>query len=126
MWVCVAERHIGQPTMDPAAQTELLHLCRQTGFTVLDASEASRKQADVLLEGEAFSELAGRHGDLVSVKARVELKAVDRKTGHVIDAERQTEVVVDLAERVAGKSALQQAAGAVGNDCCPSWSSQKC
>ena len=60
--------------------------------------------------GEAFSEFAGRHGDLVSVKARVEVKAVDRKTGKVLAVDRQTAVAVDLAEQVAGKTALQEAA----------------
>lgn len=113
LWIHVSERHVGQPTIDPAAQTELMRLCRETGFEVFDTPEGGQKRADILVEGEAFSELAGRHAELVSVKARVEVKAVERQTGRVLVAERQTEVVVDLAEHVAGKSALQQAAAAI-------------
>jgi hypothetical protein len=44
----------------------------------------------------------------VSVKARVELKAVDKKTGKVLFTDRPTTVVVDGSEQV-GKTALQLA-----------------
>jgi ribosomal protein L14 len=47
---------------------------------------------------------------MVSVRARVEVKVVDRKTGRVIAVDRQTALVVDLSEQVAGKAALQAAA----------------
>lgn len=107
--VKIAERHIGQPTIDPAAETELIWFCKEAGFTVLDAS-ASQGQADIVLKGEGFSELAGQRGNLVSVKARVEVKAVDPRTDKVIAIDRQTAVEVDLAEQVAAKAALQKAA----------------
>jgi hypothetical protein len=110
VWVHIAERHVGHPTIDPAAQTEVTRYCKETGFEVLDPEEGARGRADVLLTGEGMSEFATRHGNLVSVKARVELKAVDRKSGKVLAADRQTVVLVDLTEQVAGKSALQEAA----------------
>lgn len=110
LFVQVGERHIGQPAADPAAQTEVTRFARETGFEVVDPDEGGRGKADVLVTGEGFSEVAGRVGGMVSVRARVELKAVDRKTGRVIAADRQTAVVVDLAENVAGKAALQAAA----------------
>src|SRR4051812_15312195 len=44
----------------------------------------------VLLSGMGVSEFAGRHGGLVTVKARVELKAVDRTTDKVLAVDRQT------------------------------------
>ena len=64
-----------------------------------------------MLTGEGFSQFAARHGNLVSVKARLELKALDRKSGRVLAVDRQTAISVDLAELIASKEALQDAAG---------------
>jgi TolB-like protein len=108
----VRERHVGQATLDPASETELTLFLKETGFEVLDKTADLRK-ADILLEGEGFSEFAVRHGNLVSVKARLEIKAVDKKTDKVIAADRQVAVVVDLTEQIAGKAALQKAAGEI-------------
>ena len=60
--------------------------------------------------GAAFSETLARTGRLVSVKARVELKAIDRKTDEILVADSQTALVVDLTENLAGKEAIQEAA----------------
>lgn len=111
--ITVSERHIGAPAVDPAAQTEIGLLCKGTGFDVIDPEAGTKGQADVQIVGEGFSEVAGRVGGLVSVKARVELKAVDRKTGKVLATDRQTALVVDLTEQIAGKAALQEAAAAL-------------
>jgi hypothetical protein len=117
--VAVAERHVGQARFDPAAQTELIRFCKGTGFDVIDSEQGSKAKADVLITGEAFSEFAIRHGNLVSVKARLEVKASDRKTDKVLAVDRQTVVVVDLAEQVAGKTALERAAAAVAERLLP-------
>jgi TolB-like protein len=111
--VCVdiPERHVGRPTVDPAAATELIKILKETGFPVVDPAAIAK--ADVVLKGEGFSEFAGQRGNLVSVKARVEVKATDRETDEVIATDRQTAVVVDLTELVAGKSALQKAAESI-------------
>lgn len=114
----VRERHVGQATIDPAAETELILFCKETGFDVLDKT-ADAKKADVVMEGEGFSEFAMRHGNLVSVKARLEVKAVDRQTDKVIATDRQTAVVVDLTEQIAGKSALQKAAADIAERLLP-------
>ena len=119
VFVEVSERHTGLASTDPAAETELVTLLRETGFTVIDPKNGAAAQADILLRGEALSETAGRVGDLVSVKGRVEVKAIDRKTGQVIAADRQTSIAVDLAEQLAGKSALQQAAGEIAQRLLP-------
>jgi TolB-like protein len=108
--ITVAERHVGQATIDPAAQTELTLLSKQTGFRVLDPEDPAVKGADIVIAGEAFSEFAVRRGDLISVKARVEVTATDQATGEILVADRQTAIAVDLAEHIAGKAALQEAA----------------
>jgi hypothetical protein len=103
--VAVSERHIGRTSTDPAAQTELQSICKDLGFAVIE----NESDADVVLKGEGFAEFATRRGDLVSVKARVELKALDKK-GNVLAVDPQTDVQVRLAERVAGKQAQQNPA----------------
>lgn len=110
LWIDISERHIGQTTYDPAAETELTRFCKGLGFEVIDRKEGNRKDADVVLTGEGISQFASRHGNLVSVKARLEVKALDRASGKVLAVDRQTSVAVDLAEHIAGKTALQDAA----------------
>ncbi len=126
----VYEQHIGQATVDPAAETELVYLMKKVGVPVIstqklhvsDWAEAymrdadlpmpsELKKADIVVVGEGFSEFAGRRGNLISVKARVEMRAIDTKTGRVVGITRGTETHVDLSEQVAGKTALQKAAG---------------
>ena len=107
--VQIVEHHVGQLAVDPAAETEVGLLASKTGFTVLDKTMAHSKP-DVIIKGEGFSEFATRRGDMVCVKARIELKAIERETGKLIAMDRQTAVAVDLSEQIAGKAALQEAA----------------
>ncbi len=116
--VHVSERHVGQATIDPAAETELILFCKETGFEVMDKM-ADAKKADIRIEGEGFSEFAMRHGNLVSVKARLEVKAIDPATDKVVVMDRQTAVVVDLTEQIAGKAALQKAAAEIAERLLP-------
>ncbi len=108
--VTITEQHIGQAVIDPAAQTELTRMFQQLGFEVVDPS-ASGRQADIRISGEAFSEAAGRHGNLVSCRGRVEVKAIRTSDGRLLLSDRQADVAVDSAEHVAGKAALENAAG---------------
>ncbi|NQT85745.1 curli assembly protein CsgG [bacterium] len=117
--VHVIERHIPGPrapraAIDPAVETEVTLLCKEAGFEALDPAQADKARADVSIAGEAFSEFAMRRGNLVSVKARVEIKATDIETGKLLVSDRQTAVTVDITEQLAGKSALQQAAFELG------------
>ena len=117
--VSITERHVGRAPIDPAAETEITLMSRETGFEVVDPKAGSAKQADVLIQGEGFSEFALRRGNMVSVKARLEVKAIDRATDRIIATDRQTAVVVDLTEEIAGKSALQEAAAQIAERLLP-------
>jgi hypothetical protein len=83
-------------------------ILQKLGFTVADKKAIA--SVDVEIQGEGFSEFGMRKGNLVSCKARVELKAIDKATGKVLFVDRQTAVAVDLSEHLAGKAALQTAA----------------
>jgi hypothetical protein len=104
----ITEQHLERPTIDPAAQTEMRKTLLALGFPVIDP-KSSGKSADVTISGEAFSEIAGRRGNLVSCRARVEIKVVKTATGELLVSDSQTESAVDLAEHVAGKRALERA-----------------
>lgn len=126
--VVMKEEHRSGSALDPAAETELMFLLQKTGFTITDEKnkplsdwaaayleDTSRKppvglaKSEVVLVGEAFSEFAARRGELVSCKARVELRAIDIKTGQVLAIDRKTATAIDLAEHMAAKAALQKA-----------------
>lgn len=119
VFVHVTERHVGQATIDPAAETELMLFCRAAGFQVIDPKSGSANRADLKIVGEGFSEFAGRRGNLISVKARLEVKAVEPDTGRVVAIDRQTAVEVDLTEQIAGKTALQEAAADIAERLLP-------
>lgn len=119
VFVSVEERHVGQSTIDPAAETEIALICQQLGFEVIDADSGSKADADVLISGEGFSEYATQHGELRSVKARLELKAVQRETGKVLAIDREVAIGVDLTEQIAGKAALQAAAANIAGRLLP-------
>ena len=105
--VKIGERHFGQPVIDPAAETELGLILKECGFTLVD--DKSPQKADVEITGDAFSAFGLRKGNLISCKARIELKA-QKRTGEILAVDRQTSVAVDITEQTAAKTALQNAA----------------
>jgi TolB-like protein len=119
VFITITEQHVGPAVIDPAAETELSMLCTETGFTVIDPNEGSEKQAQYLIQGEGLSEYAARHGNLISVKGRVEVKVIERATGKVVAVDRQTRMAVDLSEQLAGKQALEQATAAIAERLLP-------
>ena len=133
LFVGIEERHVapvvaiivgpggpgGPVVIDPAAETEMTLFAKEAGFEVVDPKEGKRSAAAVLVLGEAISEPAVRHGNLISAKARLEVKAVDQATGKVLAIDRQTTVATDLTEQIAAKTALQEASAAIAERLLP-------
>jgi hypothetical protein len=107
--VAIPEEHISRRVPDPAAQTEMQRVLQELGFKLVESGPA-----DYTIEGEAFSERAGQRGQMVFCKARLEVKVADAKR-EKIHVDRQTSAAVDLAENIAGKSALQKAGRSVAD-----------
>ncbi len=116
--VAIQERHAGRQVLDPAAEIEIGRLLQELGFSLID-QDTSIKRADLQITGEAFSEFGMRLGNLVSCKARLEIKVKRRSTGDIIAVDRQTEVAVDISEQIAGKMAVQKAAQEVAQRIVP-------
>jgi hypothetical protein len=114
--VKIGERHFGQPVIDPAAETELGLIFKECGFTLVD--DKSPQKPDIEITGDAFSALGLRKGNLISCKARIELKA-QRRTGEILAVDRQTSVAVDITEQTAAKTSLQQAAAELAERLAP-------
>jgi hypothetical protein len=104
----LAERHFGQPVIDPAAETELASILQKAGFTIVD--DKSDKKPDIEITGEAFSAFGMRKGNLFSCRSRIEMKAREREGGKIISQDSQMSVGVDIAEQTAAKASLQNAA----------------
>jgi hypothetical protein len=140
MLVIVGEQHMTRLVIDPAAETELSLYLTQCGFKVLDKEAKLKKgwfaqlkgtdpkekippelidEVQVVLIGEAFSELGLRKGELYSCKARVELKAIDTATGEVLAVDRETDAGVDVAESTAAKTAIQKASATLAERIIP-------
>ena len=107
--VRIEEMHVGSRPFDPTAETEISRLLQELGFKLVAAGH-TKARADVEITGQAMSEFGTRRGNLVSCRGSVEIKAVDKKAGTVLAVDHQSEVSVDLAERFAAQSALQQSA----------------
>lgn len=72
---------------------------------------AKEKGADVVIYGEAIAEAGTRFGSFNGCRARVELKAIKTSDNSVFFAESAYAGASDLGEVVAGKKAIQLAAG---------------
>lgn len=105
----ISEQHIGAGTPDPAAETELTYIYKALNGKVFDPHTKNSPNAKYHITGQGISEFAARNKNLISVKARLEVKVTD-KQGNIIAIDRQTIVKVDLNEILAGKAALQEAA----------------
>jgi len=136
--VVIPESHIGMKVPDPAGETEIIRQLVQKGFKVVDQTQirkiregdqvkkaldgdvkaaqllAQQYGAEVLIMGEAFSEGAMRGGvlaNMVSVRARVEARAIRADTGEILAADGAFAPGLDISEQIAGKKALAAAGG---------------
>ncbi len=75
--------------------------------------------ADVLILGEGISERASQRSGIVSCKARLELKAIDIRTGELLLTQSTYGAGLDVAEHIAGKRALQAAGQQMALDVVP-------
>lgn len=132
--VIIREMHVRQPQLvDPAGETEMVKRLLAEQFKVVDSEYvtmmkggqevaklfrtlktctqyAASKKVDLLLYGEAISERGASLGDFTGCRGRVELKAVNVKTDEILVSDSAEGGASDLAETVAGKKAIQQAA----------------
>lgn len=104
----ITENLVGGLATYPAAETELVYFYKQLGGQVIDKQKGDTTKAEFRIVGNGVSEFSTRHKNLVSVKARLEVKILDRE-GDVVAIDRQTAIKLDLNEKLAGKSALQEA-----------------
>jgi hypothetical protein len=128
--VFIREEHRADQIIDPAAESEVNYYLGESGFKLADKDVKLKKgwakyfkdegldgdipkdlaaKCQVVVVGEAVSEFGTRRGNLISCKARVEMRAVDTETGELIATARATEAGVDVAESTAAKTAIQNA-----------------
>ncbi len=124
VYVNISEKHIGKSMEDPSAETEIMHIYKKLGGTVIDKEEGDISNVKYKILGQGFSEFATRTRDLISVKARLEIKVLDQN-GEVIAIDSQTTVKVDLNEILAGKAALQEAARLIAERIIPTLGEEK-
>ena len=101
--VSIPEQHLTRAVPDPAAETEIQKILQSLGFRVVTDGAA-----DYSISGEAFSERGGQRGQMIFCKARLEVKVAAASSNEAW-VDRETSSAIDLAEHVAGKSALQNA-----------------
>jgi curli biogenesis system outer membrane secretion channel CsgG len=136
--VIVPEKHINAAIPDPAGETEILRKLTEAGFRAIDpamfatlrhgvrfdeamknpmaaASLGKEFGADVVIFGEAFSQLVSRESNTVSCRARVEVKAVRTDNAEILATNGLQAGGQDIAESTAAKTALRNAGGQVAD-----------
>jgi hypothetical protein len=71
---------------------------------------AAKKGAEILIYGEAVSELGATVGEFKGCRARLEIKAIRTSDGEIILSDSAYAGDTDLSETIAGKKAIQKAA----------------
>ena len=121
--VHVTETHINRPLKDPAAQMGVANRLRSLGFEVvmvtdpqigwkgrlLKSGKYGRDRIDYLLEGEAVSAHAAEIHNLISCRARAELRLITLPGRTITVVEKGVAAKVDLVEALAAKAALEEA-----------------
>ena len=133
--VIIPEMHVRQAMLiDPAGETEIVKKLIDNKFKVIDSEYtmmmrndpsnatgifkdkktatdyAAKKGAEILIFGEAISELGATVGEFKGCRARIEIKAIRTSDGEIILSDSAYAGDTDLSEAVAGKKAIQKAA----------------
>jgi len=117
--VSIKEEHIRRTVIDPAAETEFMVFGSESGFPVIDKDPQFSEFVDILVTGEGFTEVSFRQGAAFGVTARLEVKAIDKRTGRIVSVDRQTSVALSSSELIGSKNALAKAAAAVAERMLP-------
>lgn len=130
--VVIPEIHITRKIPDPAGETEIIKKLVAHGFNVVDQKQVAAIRdrekvltalknpqaaaalgvefgADIIIIGEAFSELASRDRNFISTRARVEARAIQTSTARILAADGKFGSGLDIAEFVSAKTALRNA-----------------
>lgn len=130
--VVIPEVHLRQRIPDPAGETEIIKKLVERRFNVVDQRQVAAIRdrekvltairnpqaaaalgaefgADIIIIGEAFSELAGRERNMISSRARVEARAIQTDTARILAAEGTHGSGLDITEFVSAKAALRNA-----------------
>jgi hypothetical protein len=133
--VIIPELHVRQVNLiDPAGENEIVKKLIDNKFKVINSEYAimmrndpsnatglfkdkktatdyaAKKGAEILIYGEAISELGATIGEFKGCRARIELKAIRTSDGEIILSDSAYAGDTDLSEAVAGKKAIQKAA----------------
>jgi len=120
----VTETHVNRPLPDPAAQMAAVNHLKNLGMnvivlkdpkagwkeTLLNTGKYVDDKVDYLIEGEGVSAYAATFNDLISCRARVELRMIALPGRKVTVSDKGVASRVDLVESLAAKAALEDAA----------------
>lgn len=120
----ISEEHVNRPLRDPAARMAAAKRLEMLGIKVLvpkdprpgwkealmKTGKYSDQKVDYLLEGEGVSAYAARIQDLISCRARVELRLIAVPGRTITVSDKGVAAGVDLVEPLAAKAALEDAA----------------
>jgi hypothetical protein len=109
----IKEVHMNSRVLDPAAETRIIQFGLKAGYEVLEWGTKGAVKSDVIIKGEGFTETSSQRGGILSVRARLEVRAIERSSGKLLYMGRKSSVVLDVSPIVAGKKALENAASAL-------------
>jgi len=109
----IKEVHMNSRVLDPAAETRIIQFGLKAGYEVLEWGAKGALKSDVIIKGEGFTETSSQRGGILSVRARLEVRAIERSSGKLLYMGHKSSVVLDVSPIVAGKKALENAASAL-------------